>query len=182
RNEKTDFDENLLVDEDFLIVEALENQPVLRVQDISAIVDKKNVLPILNRLLEKNIIVLKEEIQEQYRPRMVRYVRLEKYYSSEENLAALMDSLSRAPKQRQVVLSLFQLQGGNSRPVKVADLEKVSTSSGATLKALVKKGVLEEYFIQTDRVVYEGGKGDAESVELNGFQENALRDIRHSFK
>ena len=181
RNEKTDFDENLLVDDDFLVVEALQNQPLLRVQDISAIVDKKNVLPILNRLLEKNIIVLKEEIQEQYRPKMVRYVRLGKRHSSEENLAALLDSLSRAPKQRRVVLSLFQLQGGSSKPTKVADLEQASNSSGTTIKTLVEKGVLEEYFIQTDRIIYEGQAGGAENIELNGSQKDALKEIQYSF-
>ena len=182
RNEKADFDESSLLDDDFLVVEALQNQSVLRVKDISDIVDKKNVLPILNRLLEKNIVVLKEEIYEQYRPKMVRYVRLGKNYSSEENLADLLDSMSRAPKQRQVVLALFQLQGGNSKPIKVADLERASNSSGTTVKALVEKSILEEYFVQTDRVIYEGDEGNSGDVELNEFQEQALKDIEHSFE
>src|SRR5690606_3266314 len=105
RTEQVHFDDSSLLDDDSLVVEALQNQSIRRVQDISDIVDKRNVLPILNRLLEKNIIVLKEEIYEQYRPKMVRYVRLGKDYALEEHLVALLDSMARAPKQRQVVLA-----------------------------------------------------------------------------
>lgn len=181
RNDKAEFDENSLLDDDFLIVEALQNQSILRVQDISAIVDKKNVLPILNRLLERKIIVLKEEIHEQYRPKMVRYVRMGKDFIPEEKLASLLDSLSRAPKQRQVVLALFQLQGGNSKPIKISDLERASNSTAATVKVLVEKGILDEYSIQTDRVTYEGEEGKPGGVELNEFQKQALQEIERSF-
>ncbi len=173
-------DENQLDDHEFLVFEALQHQSALRVQEISAIVDRKNVLPILNRMLQKGIILLKEEIYEQYRPKMVRYVRLEKGYQTEENLEKLLESLTRAPKQSQVVLSLFQLQA-NKKPIKVSDLEKLSGTSVAVIKALIDKEVLEEYFIQTDRIIYQGGGENTKLKSLNEYQQTALNSILENF-
>ena len=72
RNEKAEVDEMHLKDDEFLIYEALQHQSILKVHEAASIVDRKNVLPVLNRLIEKNVLVLKEEIYEQYRPKLVR--------------------------------------------------------------------------------------------------------------
>jgi primosomal protein N' (replication factor Y) len=182
RNNKVSVKEGDLLDDEYLVYEALQHQPILRVHEISAILERKNVLPVLGRLLEKNIIDLKEEVFEQYRPKMVRYVRLGKEYQSEASLEELLNGLNRAPKQSQVVLSLFQLQASYKKPIKVAELEKASNSSSAVIKTLIDKDILEEYFIQTDRVVYEGDEENADLKSLNEFQTQAFEDIKGSFK
>ncbi|MET7027763.1 replication restart helicase PriA [Sediminicola luteus] len=182
RNNKVSVQEGDLLDDEFLVYEALQHQPILRVHEISAILERKNILPVLGRLLEKNIIDLKEEVYEQYKPKMVRYVRLGKEYQSEESLEELLNGLTRAPKQSQVVLSLFQLQAVSKKPIKVADLEKASNSSSAVVKALIDKNILEEYFVQTDRVVYEGTEENADLKSLNEFQNQAFEDIKENFK
>ncbi|ADV47392.1 primosomal protein N' [Cellulophaga algicola DSM 14237] len=181
KNKNFNADENELLDDEFLVFEALEHQSILRVQEISAILEKKNILPVLNRLLDKNIIILKEEVYEQYKPKMVRYVRMGKAYLSEEKLEELLTTLTRAPKQSQVVLTLFQLQATTKKPIKVSELEVASKSSAAIIKTLIDKAILEEYFVQTDRVVYVED-GDNESLKsLNEYQEEALKDIRIGF-
>ena len=108
RNGETAVDEQELKDDEFLVYEALQHQSILKVHEVAKIVDRKNVLPILNRLLAKSVIKLKEEVFEQYRPKLVKYVRLGISYLSDDALEALLASLTRAPKQSQVVLSLFQ--------------------------------------------------------------------------
>ncbi|MDX1768960.1 MAG: primosomal protein N' [Arenibacter troitsensis] len=182
RNDRADIEENDLLDDEFMVFEALQHQSILRVQEISDILDKKNIIPVLNRLLKKNIIFLKEEMYEQYKPKLVRYVQLGKSHRSEENLEALLNGMTRAPKQSQVVLTLFQLQAVTKKPVKVSDLENASNSSSAIIKTLIDKGILEEQFVQTDRVVYEGGDETETLKSLNDFQKEALKDIKSSFK
>lgn len=181
RNTKAIIDENDLGDDEFLVFEALQHQAILRVREISDILGKKNVIPILNRLLEKEIIFLKEEVYEQYKPKLVRYVQLGKEHRSEANLETLLTSLSRAPKQSQVVLSLFQLQAVTKKPVKLKDLEKSSNSSSAIIKTLIDKGILEEHFIRTDRVVFEGGEDHEALKTLNQYQQSALDTIESAF-
>lgn len=181
RNERGVVHEDDLMDDEFLVFEALQHQSMLRVDEIRAIVDIKNVLPILNRLLKKQIIILKDEIYEQYKPKLVRYVKLGPHYTSEEKLEELLQSLTRAPKQSQVVLSLFQLQASTKKPVKVTELELISGSSKAVIKTLIDKGVLEEYQIQTDRVTYDGTASTFDLKALNEFQQKALEDIHLGF-
>jgi len=180
-NKDVIIDENQLKDDDFLVYEALKYQNILRVNDIMEIVDKRNIIPILNRLLQIKAIVLKEEIHEQYKPKMVRYVRLGAKYNSEPELEKLLSSLTRAPKQSQVVLSLFHLQATKRKPIKLDELEIDSKSSRAVIRALINKEVLEEYFIQTDRVVFDGAKTLKPPKELNEYQVEALNVIKQNF-
>lgn len=181
RNDEANVDESQLQDDEFLVFEALQHQSTLKVHEVSVIVDRKNVLPVLNRLLEKNIIYLKEEVYEQYKPKLVKYVKLGKEYLSDEALESLLETLTRAPKQSQVVLALFQLQSGSKKPISVSDLEKYSKASKAVISSLVEKGILEEYFIRKDRVTYNGAE-NSEIKTLNEHQLNALADIKNAFK
>ena len=181
KNDKAKINEKDLKDDEFLVFEALQHQSILKVHEVAAIVERKNVLPILNRLLAKNVILLKEEIYEQYKPKLVQFVKLATEYQSEKKLEQLLESLIRAPKQSQVILSLFQLQATEKKPIKVSDLEQVSGGSKAVIKALINKNILEEYHIRRDRVVYNGDEENADLKSLNEYQEKALLDIRKSF-
>ncbi|MEP0211853.1 MAG: primosomal protein N' [Cellulophaga sp.] len=182
KNPESTVDENTLTDEEFLVFEALERQSMLKVQEIAAIVDKKNVLPILKRLLDKNVILTKEEVQQQYKPKLVRYVKLGEKYNTEEELSALLDLLSRAPKQSNVILSLFQLQGTNQKKITVKELEEKSRSSASIIKTLIDKDILEEFYVRTDRVVFDPTKKPSVLKELNQYQAEALEAIEASFK
>ena len=181
KNKNAKVSEGDLEDDEFLVYEALQHQSVLKVHEVSAIVDRKNVLPILNRLLDKEIIHLKEEIYEQYKPKLVRHVQLGAKYREEEQLEELLQSLTRAPKQSQVVLSLFQLQATVKGKIKISDLEKASGGSKAVIKSLIEKGILEEYHIQTDRVGYEGEDNESSLKSLNEYQQTALKEIAQNF-
>src|SRR5690606_40534388 len=98
-----------LKDDEFLVYEALHHQSSLKIHDISNILEKKNVLPVIKRLLEKNAILIEEEVYEKYKPKLERYVKLHSSHSSSENLQQLLENLSNAPKQRDVVMTLFSI-------------------------------------------------------------------------
>ncbi|MEO1012991.1 MAG: primosomal protein N', partial [Bacteroidota bacterium] len=76
KNEEVGITESELKDDEFLVYEALQHQSTLKVSEVAAIIDRKNALPVLNRLLKKNVVRLKEEIFAQYRPKLVRYITL----------------------------------------------------------------------------------------------------------
>jgi primosomal protein N' (replication factor Y) len=174
-------DELDLKDDEFLVYEALQHQTVLKIGEISGIVDKKNVLPLVNRLVQKGVVLQKEELYEQYIPKLVRYVKLGEEFHDETKLEELLHALSRAPKQSQVVLSLFQLQAKSKKPIPIADLEKESGTSRAVIKALIDKSILEEYHIRTDRVQFDEEFKPEETISLNPYQAKAFDDITESF-
>ena len=169
-----------LSDDEFLLLEALERQSTLKIQEIIKILDKKTVLPVINKLVEKNLVVVNQEIHEQYKPKLERYVKLDPAFSSEEKIHELLDVLDRAPKQREVILTYFSLSARSRKPIKITDLSKESGGSAAVIKSLIDKQILEEYFIQTDRVGYSGGE-ENDSLQLNEFQDQALEEIEASF-
>ena len=174
-------DESILRDDEFLVYEALHHQSSLKIHDISNILDKKNVLPVIKRLIEKGAISVEEEVYEKYKPKLVRYVKLHSNFSSERALQNLLKDLSRAPKQSDVVLSLFSISAKTKKPVKVSKLSEESGASLAIIKTLIDKGVLEEYHIQTDRVQYSGDETET-SKKLNTYQKTALAEIKKSFE
>lgn len=179
-NKNQEFDEKELKDDEFLIYEALQHQPSLKIADISTIIDRRNVFPTVNRLLQKKVVLQKEALYEQYKPKLVRFIRLADTYQKENELQELLENLSKAPKQSQVVLSLFQLQGSQQKPIRAKDLQKQSNSSASTIKTLIDKQVLEEYFLQRDRVVHKDSTSKT-SFELNGEQQRALEVISKGF-
>ncbi|WP_420573937.1 replication restart helicase PriA [Kordia sp.] len=177
----SEVDESKLKDDEFLIFEALQHQSMLKIQEISNILGKKNVLPVLKRLIDKKVIQVYEEIYEQYKPKLVRYVKLHANYTSEESLQELLETLSRAKKQREVILSLFSLSATAKKPITVKELTKQSNASSAVIKALIDKEILEEYYIQRDRVEYSGDETE-DSKQLNQYQQEAYETIQTAFQ
>ncbi|WP_430468551.1 replication restart helicase PriA [Winogradskyella ouciana] len=180
KNEKNEVNDLELKDDEFLIYEALQYQSSLKIQDVVSILDKKRVLPVINGLVEKGVLNLQEELYEKYQPKLVRYVKLHEHHKSEKQLQELLDELSRAPKQREVILTLFTLEASENKPIQVSELVKRSGASSATVKALIDKGILEEYHIKTDRIQFEG-EGDADSKILNEAQTEAFNQIETAF-
>jgi len=177
KNESFD-NKDILNDEEFLIYEALQHQSQLTIHQVVDILGKKKVLPIINELIQKSAVYIKEEIYEQYKPKLIKYVRLSNNYNSENSLELLMNELSRAVKQREVIMTFFQLSA-SKKPIKVKDLEKVSGASSTIIKALEVKGVLEFYFIKTDRISFNGETSALK--KLNDYQKQALKEIKTSF-
>jgi len=171
--------ESILLDNEFLIFEALQHQSQLTIHQIADILGKKKVMPIVNKLIEKSVIYIKEEIYEQYKPKLVKYVRLHANYNSDASLNTLLAQLSRAKKQRDAVLTFFQL-ATSKKPIKAKDLEEKASVSASILKSLVDKDIFEFYYIQTDRVNFKNATNALKS--LNEFQEQALSEIKKNFE
>lgn len=173
-------DQTTLTDEEYLVYEALQQQSSLKVQDIVSILNKKNVFPILQKLIDKDIVVLQQEIQESYKPKLVRYVKLHSKYDSNQGLSELLDVLKNAAKQKEIVMAYFQLSAAEKKSITVKKLVEASQSSSAVVKALIEKEIFEEYFLQQDRINFTG-KSTEKELQLSLVQQTAFEDIKTSF-
>lgn len=169
-----------LKDDEFLIYEALQHQSELKIQEVMEILGKRTVLPPIKRLLEKGALSLQQELYEQYKPKLVKYVRLAAIYEDEAAFNLLMEELSRAPKQRQVLLQFFTLRAQSEKPIKALELQKITGASSSLLNALVEKGVFERYEKRQDRIDFEGATTGTKT--LNDYQQVALDEIKSAFK
>ncbi|WP_309641608.1 primosomal protein N' [Flavobacterium sp.] len=168
-----------LSDDEYLVYQALQHQSSLKVHDIISILNKKNVFSILQKLIDKNILVLQEEITEIYKPKLVRYIRLHTEFTSDESLNQLLNSLKGA-KQTEILLQYFQLQATEKKPISVKQLTNAANSSSTVVKALIDKNIFEEYYLQEDRVNFEG-KLREDALQLSEVQQRTFDQIKKQF-
>lgn len=161
------------------IIEALKYQEVFKVGEIAELLEVKNALPVLQNLIKQGIVGIKEEIYEQYKPKLEKYVKLSEVYKNNRDLEKLLEQLNRAPKQREVLLTYFKLIVQKEK-LKLKELQNESNADLAVIKSLEKKGIIEVYQKQIDRVSFET---EIEKMsELNPAQQEAFTQINQSFK
>ncbi|HEY0053941.1 MAG TPA: primosomal protein N' [Pedobacter sp.] len=152
------YDKALLSDKEFLIIDALEIQPELKVSDIVSLLGQKTVFPLLKGLFEKGIIHISEEISERFKPRKKAYISLNPLFAEAENRKALFQVLERAPKQLDALLAYLKIAKKSPLVLKTELLE-ASGSGSSAVKTLIEK----EIFFQEDQVV---SRLSAEEAEL----------------
>jgi primosomal protein N' (replication factor Y) (superfamily II helicase) len=178
-NSETDITLLELSDKEYLIVEALTVQAELNMEELSDIVQQKNIFPLLKSLYLKEAILLSEELKEIYKPKTTTCIRLTPFYEQEENLSVLFDQLAKQTKQTDALLAYLQLKRDDLH-IEKANLIRKSGASESSLKTLVKNGVFDEYKIQVDRLQSE--LIVPETFTLNEPQTNALTEIHQHFE
>jgi len=163
----------------YLVGEALQKQSQLTIAQVVNILSKKNVFPVLKKMIAIEAISLKEEIYEQYQPKMVAYIRLAEEWEDKEKLQALLTLLSRSEKQRTLVMHYFMLKTKGTAAIKKKDLLQTAGISTAVCKGLEKKGIFEIYELQTDRIVFD--KASQKIPDLSDDQQVAFSEIKKCF-
>lgn len=174
-----------LNDREYVVAEALTIQRELSVGEISKILHRKNVYPVIESLMKKNMAVVKEKLIERYKPRIETFVKLNPDFSSEEKLRELFDELEkRAKKQLDLLMAYvhFSHQKGTAYgEVEKGDLLEKSQAGVAALDALVKKKI---FLVQKREVgrLSDGGCDATGTFELTAHQLAGLEKIRSEFK
>lgn len=170
-----------LDDREYLVMEALNNRNALKVQEVMDILDRKTVLPILQKMINKDLLLLQEELYSTYKAKKKKFIYLHQDFKEEDALKTLLDTLSRAPKQRDAVMTLFMMQTGATKDIAKKDLIERANVTSTVIKSLINKDILIEIEKEVDRV-----KDDVEDGQdlynLNEDQVSALAQIKSSFK
>ena len=169
-----------LTDTEFLVFEALGQQAQLSVLEISSILSKKDIFPLLKTMLAKKAILLKEEIYEQYKPKLVKYVRLNENHRGASQLPKVLELVSKAKKQYHALMTYFSIEASTRKPIQQKALQEAADVSASIVKSLIDKDILELYEIRTDRISFKAADGSLK--ELNPFQEQAYIEINSSFE
>jgi len=168
-----------LSDDEFLLYEAFEKQPILRFDEVQNILNKKKVFGIIDDLLKKDIIYLNQHIHEKYKPKLVKYVSLHDNYKEEKNLINLLDNELKTEKQRALVLKYFQLNTQKTT-VELKELLKEAEVSAAIFNNLEKKQIFTIYTLAEDRVQFT----DAflNDIQFTEAQKTAIQSIENQFE
>ncbi len=176
-----DEDFSVLTDKEYLIAEALTIQEELSIEEIRKILNQATVYPLINSLLFKRVIILKEELKLKYKPRTLAYIRFaEPYRSDPETLKSAFELVGRAKKQMDALLGFIQLSKKQPTIKKKELMEAVDVSS-AQLKGLEKKGIFEIYKKEVSRISGYG-KDVISNFELSAQQLKALLEIKQKLE
>ena len=173
--------ENLDVNEMYL-VQALEVRQLVNLTDIEAFIPKKEIIKTINSLIDLQYIEIDEKIAEKYKAKEVAYVKINDEVLGNQNLTEILLKLNKAPKQKD--LFLFILEKQTEKPdlhIKKAELFEDGYFGSSHFKALADKGLVEEYFMQKDRI--ESYEGEIEDIEeLSEQQKTAKAEIDEAFQ
>ena len=177
------FDENYsgLSDAEFLLMEALSIQEEISISDARAILSEhKSIYPVIMRLMEKKLILLKEELKEKYKPKRVNCVRLQEPYRSYPHLLGdAFTMVERSDHQTRALLAFVQLSKEHEH-VRESQINATAGTTKPVLRAIAKKDIFEFYSLEVSRF----GKYTDETEDkhaLTETQTTALAAIRQEW-
>ena len=171
-----------LNDFEYLIVEALQIKPRITISEVSKIIGFKKVMPLVHSMMEKGILVMEEELNEKYKAKYERFVRLAADYRDEAKLHELMDTLTkRAYKQLEVLLAFITLGGDADNDIMAKALLDRAKASSTILKAMAEKGIFEVYERKVSRLKEFKVQTDVDSIQLTEAQQKAYEGIKAGF-
>ena len=179
-NTEKESESEYLTDDEFLILEALHSVKELSLKEISRILDRKHVFPVVKTLLQKKLVLSVENIGEDFKIPMANFIRRTEQTNDQDFLKQQFDLLEKkAPRQLDVLMQLLLLEKNYSEgkvPQKV--LLHKSGVTAAVLKQLLKKGLIE---ILTERATGTKSFFNKDFFELSVEQSTALKEINNSF-
>ena len=146
-----------LSDREQKVLSQLESEGETSVTCLEKSCGVKNMLTLVKSLLDKEAIMVKEELKRTYKPRTEVRVRLTAAARNEHRLHFFFDELQRrAPKQLDLLMRYLELSGslgGSSvREVSKAELLQRAQATPAVFNGLVEKGILEIYKQEVGRL------------------------------
>lgn len=179
-NEEFGEDFSSLDDEEYLLAEALLIKKELKITEAQQVANLAHVYPIIKRLIEKRVCFIWESLTDKYKEKKENFILLNPEFSSDEKLSELMDQLSKAPKQLELLLAFLHFSRAEGE-VTQTQLLKKSNATAAQLKALTDKKILLVEKRSTDRL-YSLPKKLEVNFDLNDAQKKALAEINVVFE
>lgn len=165
------------------ILNNLEDKNGLSIKEISKRIGRKNILPILNELLNKKTIILKETLHEKFRPKFEAFVEIHPGFTGKK-LNDVLDQLEKAPKQLNILVTFLNISGfsdhNSYKPIKKKLLLTQASGGISSLNALVKKKILTINQREVSRLSA-GIEVKASLKKLSAIQTQALKQIQQLF-
>lgn len=165
------------------IVIYLENKQRVRLDEMGRDLKDKNIGTRVNMLLSEGIIRVDEKAVERYRSKKEKCIRLSVKRGDQDALHSKFDLLTRSARQQNTLIAYLDKSGWfnlshHLREVTKAELLTANGTNPGIIKALVDKGVFEEYTRVTNRFE-QTGKSDTIALKpLSEAQSSALKKVR----
>lgn len=166
-----------------ILLDALERQHELSLEDAGKLVGLKNPMPVIKELMASGALITAQELEADWKPRMVQYVSLGPQARDERLLRGWFEQLERAPKQLHLLMRYIELSrclSPHPREVGRIELLKRSDATAAQLNRLVERGVLAIAERPAGMPSHEAANKPV--PPLSPPQQNALQQVRDAWQ
>ncbi len=164
------------------IILALGEGP-LSMKALGKAVERVNPMSGVQKLIQKGILELYQQVDEKYRPKFENHISLAASYLKDlDALHPVFEGLSKAPKQKSILLTYFDLYTPDQPLVSQKLLLQKAGAKSAALNALVDKEIFETHQIQVNRILFSEDVEKQALQALNTAQQNALSAIQQAFE
>lgn len=156
---------------------------VMSPREISSVDGFSNPEPVIARLLDKQLVVIKEKLVERFKAKKESYVAL--IINDGESPGDLFARVKGAKAQERALMALISLggmkpDGSQAREVTRKALEERAAVTGPIIKELQKKGLVRLYDKEISRFTYNGPTVSS-LPELSDAQKRAYEEIDKAF-
>lgn len=170
-----------LDDKSYLIAEAVAIRNELTIDEVQKILGQKAVYTIIKRLLQADVIHIKEELKEKFQAKKVKILQLAPPYNNNPNqLQTAFDKTKKSEQQTSALMAIIQLSKQGKR-IRRGDITKLVDVGPHVFKALEKKGIIEI----VDKEISRLGNFEDDTVNtkpLSRQQEQAIQEIKTHFE
>ena len=160
-NPDFDYEESdtLFSDKELTLVTALKGGKSLTYPQAGQILKIRNIYHIIKSLIRKNTILIYEEVKDKYSPKKEKRIRLNDRFVDEANLEELFETLSKKPKQTDVLMKFLQqvtiLENPSMNVSGIGKKELLNTTiSNSSLNTLKIRSLLTDLVFPRQKVAY----------------------------
>lgn len=173
----------ILGETEYKVFKILEQNRELSLQKLSKALGRKNIIPLVASLMEKGVVIRKEEWKGLVKPEQTEVITLSEQATSEEFLQQVFKAVEkRAPKQLQLLLHFIKMMTDKpDEPVLKKNLLLQSGCKPEVLNQLIRRGVLEVH--QFDAWLMKTREQQLkQKPELSAIQSEAYDQIKEGWK
>lgn len=171
-------------DKEFKVLEALKANEKLTYDQVSELLGVKMIHGVLKSLIQKESIILYEQVKDKYKPKIEKRFELEEENKTDSVLELLFEQLEKRPKQLAILLkylSLCKIDEGNRVMEGVSKESLLEGNSSSALKTLVKNKVFKETEHVVSRLSEYSKYDQIEQSPLSIAQQTAYDEIIKNF-
>lgn len=185
-NPDGDAGESSLSPKEELILQIIRDKKFTSISEITALTKEKNVLPAVNSLIKKQLILAEESIRETFKPKIDKYITLHSSIDSQQRLEEIFISLKKSRKQLELLMRYLQLAGRIQFPdskglLAVKSLQETKEFSQHAITSLLKAQVFQVEEVTGSRLDL-NPKEVGSAKGLNKSQKKAFEEIKENFK
>ena len=167
-----------LTDDEYLVAEAISIQGELTIDIVQDILDKKEVYPVIKGLLDKRILIVKEELKEKYKPRKETFVEALDLLLNDAESA--LEMVKRSEKQTRAIMAILTLHQKYKRIPKKEVYRRAQVES-STINALVKKGLIKTDQKSVSRIGTDPITANGTLSPMSKDQHRVIGEIKEGF-